>query len=363
MSTSCVDKSFFDHLKYVFKQSTIVDILWDIGYAKTWDEASLLLDNLYSERPPLADFLEWRDLRVMDEVHWYGWFIDYWMERGLMRDIFSHKITTPEHWYMLMMPTVYSRDEVAYDLVVGDQAFVPPTYDPHCINDVSGGCEPVQIISAERLIQLDIGSAETRKIAEVLMNNPKMAMYVIEEEAWDCVWEELIVKKKGLKTFIDRPNTTEHDYNFSAEMLEEMILELDRLINKYGSSDWNSKPTAIDLVGLLQEQRSSVQTEINEVTSGSRVLTENDFLGPAERKRLKIEKFEKELSKTLGDKEEIATQTRYLLKKDKEENDFNEFFKHVEKKLLQNRKIKTKSRVFKEEEKRRKLEEVMNRTF
>jgi len=72
VSTSCVDKSFFDHLKYVFKQSTIVDILWDIGYAKTWDEASLLLDNLYSERPPLADFLEWRDLRVMDEVHWYG---------------------------------------------------------------------------------------------------------------------------------------------------------------------------------------------------------------------------------------------------------------------------------------------------
>ena len=48
------------------------DILWDIGYAKTWAEASELMTNLYAERPPLDDFLAWRDLRVMDEIHWYG---------------------------------------------------------------------------------------------------------------------------------------------------------------------------------------------------------------------------------------------------------------------------------------------------
>jgi hypothetical protein len=48
------------------------DILWDIGYAKTWEEATLNLHKLYGERPPLEDFLEWRDLRVIDEVHWYG---------------------------------------------------------------------------------------------------------------------------------------------------------------------------------------------------------------------------------------------------------------------------------------------------
>ena len=46
------------------------------------EEATLNLDRLYSERPPLDDFLEWRDLRVLDEIHWYGWFIDYWMEGG-----------------------------------------------------------------------------------------------------------------------------------------------------------------------------------------------------------------------------------------------------------------------------------------
>lgn len=68
------------------------DILWDIGYAKTWDEATLNLDKLYSKRPPMEDFLAWRDERVLEECHWYSWFIDYWMESGLMRDMFTHRL-------------------------------------------------------------------------------------------------------------------------------------------------------------------------------------------------------------------------------------------------------------------------------
>jgi hypothetical protein len=46
------------------------DILWDIGYAKTFYEAYEMLDQLYAERPPLEDFVAWRDDRVMDEIHW-----------------------------------------------------------------------------------------------------------------------------------------------------------------------------------------------------------------------------------------------------------------------------------------------------
>ena len=59
-------------LKKILHQVEYHDILWDIGYAKTWEEASEELTNLYQERPPLEDFLAWRDLRVMDEIHWYG---------------------------------------------------------------------------------------------------------------------------------------------------------------------------------------------------------------------------------------------------------------------------------------------------
>eukprot|EP01082_Thalassiosira_pseudonana_P014238 g12977.t1 g12977 contig7:587793-589625(-) len=182
------------------------DFLWDIGYAKTWDDANEYLENLYNERPPIEDFYAWRDDRVMDEAHWYGWFIDYWMEGGLQRDIFTHEITTDKHWQMLMRPEVYHRSELEYDLVVGADTVVTPNYDSHCGNgEISGGCQPVAVISAEKLRDYDEGPTETEAIAKVLLNSPKMSPYVIASEAWNCIWEELIVNKRGLKTVSDRP--------------------------------------------------------------------------------------------------------------------------------------------------------------
>lgn len=143
-----------------------------------------------------------------------------------MRDYFTHKITTPEHWKseyyvsgllirhcesislillllvsVLMMPTVYTSGELDYDLVVGADTVVEPSYDPHCANgEISGGCRPVLVVSAEVLRDYTDGPGETEKIANLLINNAKMAPYVIENEAWDCVWNELIVNGKGLKT-------------------------------------------------------------------------------------------------------------------------------------------------------------------
>jgi len=306
------------------------DILWDIGYAKTWDEATLNLQNLYSAPPPKEDFLAWRDLRVMDEVHWYGWFIDYWMEGGLMRDIFTHKITTEEHWNMLMMPTVYTKAELDYDLVVGKQV-VTPTYDPHCTNgEISSGCEPVAVISAERLRDYIEGPAETTKIAEVLMNNDKISKYLIDREAWDCIWDELIVKGKGLKTVYDRPGT-EESYNFSAEMLEEMIHEIDRLISKYNSSEWSSKETANRLVELISEHRLLIQAELIEVNAGVRKLSENDFLGPKEREE------RRRLSLKMKAKQSGSMNTG-----DGTKEDYSEYFHAVEKSLAKKRREKMK---------------------
>ena len=33
----------------------------------------------------------------MDGIGWYGWLIDYWMEGGIQRDNFDHKLTNAEH--------------------------------------------------------------------------------------------------------------------------------------------------------------------------------------------------------------------------------------------------------------------------
>jgi hypothetical protein len=211
---------------------------------------------------------------------------------GLYRDMFTHKITTPEHYNMLMMPFIFKREELDYDLVVGTNTVVTPSYDPHCTNgDVSGGCLPVAVISAEKLLDHSEGPAETARIANALLNNPKMSPYVIGSEAWECIWSELIIKGKGAKTVVDRPSTpyTEADYNFSAEMLEEMLVELDRLLTKYDSTDWISSDIAIRLVELLTWHRGLIQTELDELNSGRRNLSANDFLGPKERKKRRLE--------------------------------------------------------------------------
>lgn len=124
----------------------------------------------------------------MDECKWYSWFIDYWMEDGLLRDIFTHKTTTLEHWNMLMQPTAYTRAQVEYDLVVGNDTVVTPVKDPHCENgDITSGCEPVAIISAEKLTSPSEGKAETTAIANALMNDERMANYVISPQAVSCL--------------------------------------------------------------------------------------------------------------------------------------------------------------------------------
>ena len=126
------------------------------------------------------------------------WFIDYWMEGGLMRDIFTHKLTSKEHWDDLLKKPFYSRADLDYNNYVSSGTVVPPSYDPHCANgEISDGCEPVAIISADKLRDYADGPAETTKIANALMMNTKTGQFLIAQEAWDCIWKELIEHKKG----------------------------------------------------------------------------------------------------------------------------------------------------------------------
>jgi len=273
--------------------------------------------NLFASKPPVEDFYSWRDLRVMDEIQWYGWFIDYWMEGGLMRDIFTHQLTTPEHWDHLLASFSFTREELAIGNYVDEDQVVSPSYDPHCVNEVSGGCVPVSVVSADKLRDYDEGPAETAKVASVLKNDERTGQFVIEAETWDCIWSELIEKKKcvvtvhvrlccldspltqccltlslplranrGPKVIDDRPGYSGIiDMYFSQEMLDEMLGELDRLITKYSGPAWSDTPTAVRLVSILQEHYALIQIEKHEVLTGVRKLQSNDFLGSHERER------------------------------------------------------------------------------
>ena len=210
-----------------------------------------------------------------------------------------------------MEPTGYEKEDLAYDIVVGNDTVVTPSYDPHCTNgDMTDGCEPVAVLSGEklRITDSDAGKAETTAIANTLIKDSRMGQYVIDQSTWDCIWEELIVTGRGARTVFDRPHA-EIEYNFSAEvrthgsksfnilagpsltfcaclqMLETMLQELDYLIDKYSSPEWSSKATANRVVELVSEHRALVQTELDEVNSGVRKLKDTDFLGPRERAR------------------------------------------------------------------------------
>ena len=87
---------------------------------------------------------------------------------------------------------------------------------------------------------------------------------------------------------MDREGYTERNYNFSEEMLEEMIQEYNRLIEKYSSDDWSSTPQAGTLVDLFMDHHSWILQELSEVHSGTRLLSDHDFLGPRERQKRKI---------------------------------------------------------------------------
>jgi len=260
------------------------NIMWDLGFKDTYEEVLKYQDNLYAGRPPVDLFLSWRDQQVLDEIHWSTFFTDYWMEEGLIRDVLTHNITTLQHWKMLLNPGNLSPTERSYKTVIGNKV-VTPSYDPNCVNKMSGGCHPVAVISANRLIRNSTGPAEARKIAQTIQGKPGISDFLAPENEWECLWAELIVHKKGVKTSLVRGGR-ERKYNFSEEMLGEMINEYNRLITKYSSAEWNWRQTSQDLVQYYKEHLVTIEQELVEVQTGVRVLTQYDFLGPATRKMM-----------------------------------------------------------------------------
>lgn len=101
---------------------------------------------------------------------------------------------------------------------------------------------------------------------------------------------------------------------------------------------------------LLQEHRGLLQTELSEVTLGARVLTKHDFLGPTERKKMKIEAIEKELANTLVDKNNIAEEARTRHLANEVNADYSQFYRQVELKLLDDRRSNIKANVLKDVE-------------
>ena len=260
-----------------------------------------------------------------------------------MRDWDTKELVTASHWYLTQSPDFFHQhaDGDDYSEVVGDNPDNIPAYDQRCTL-ITTGCEPVAVISGDRLQDPSKGYIENRKIGKILQGLKGISNFLVPESIWDCLWDELYIHKKGQKTFLDRIGIESREYKFSEEFLTKMTDEINHLVNKYSSAEWSSKETAKSLVSMLKDHKLELQEEIVQVKAGIRTLREEDFLGPETRKALK----EKNMKENLPEVRDLLAPN---------DEDYDGFFKALDKKMV-NARIQMKKKAVRDElERRRRL--------
>ena len=249
-------------------------------YAKTWAQATAMIPNLYKGTIFEVLYNSWRDERTMDEIGWYGWLIDYWMEGGILRDYFDHKLTTKAHWDRLRAPELWTYGELQWDYnnCETDGPITEISYDEVCDPAVTAECKPKVIISAERLMDNSTGYEENRKIAMLLNETGGVQDFLTNETSWDCIYDVLINDNPlgeapgESDEYIDyraREGIIDRKHHVSTRHLTKMVKQLTRLITKYSSNDeetgidWISNPQAQFLVELFTEHRAEIQEELD----------------------------------------------------------------------------------------------------
>lgn len=227
-----------------------------LHFSTNYEEAALYRDLPYldvDER--IADFETWCNNKVLGEIKRYGWFIDFWMEGGLLRDSSTNDIISQTHWGMLREPLAWTQSQVEAQHEADVLAGITPTYDAHC-QQITGGCAPIAVIDADAVVNSILGPQESRRIALLLNNTAGVKNYLIDEDAWECIWEELIVNDKN--PGYTRLEYIEGHYHLAPELLLAMNHEIIRLTTKYGGEEWEGNEVAARLVDILNIHRTEI---------------------------------------------------------------------------------------------------------
>ena len=124
---------------------------------------------------------------------------------------------------------------------------------------------------------LDIAHAEHRKIGTLLSQTGGVKDHLIDEDAWDCLYDLIIgnndngtadVNLTGYDDYRAREGVATRKHVVSTRHLNKMVQQLTRLINKYSvfdtetNIDWSISEQAQFLVEILTEHRTEIQEEL-----------------------------------------------------------------------------------------------------
>jgi len=221
---------------------TYMFLLHEIQYSNGWLTSHLNIPNTFTTRPSVDEWETFKRDRFIREVNSWSWHLEYWMDNGLLRDIFTHDLTSPEYMDGIMNPSIYTQAEL--ESFQRGLSVVNATFDKHCVEDAEGVegdmpyCMPVAIVSYEKLMQESTGPTEVGKLAAVIQN--QASMNVAGESLWECVWRKVVIEKDtGVRVDSDRDgpeSPTMDSYSFTTEEVETIIGELERLKEKYSTS-------------------------------------------------------------------------------------------------------------------------------
>lgn len=202
------------------------------------------------------------------------------INQGILRDYFDHKITTPEHWALLRAPELWTYGELQWDVNNCPESDGPIeiSYDEVCDPSVTADCKAKIVISAERFMANETGKIENAKLGRLLNETAGVSDYLVNETAWDCIWDNLIGNNPdgespgeadGYIDYRHRDDIETRSHRVSTRHLTKMTMQLTRLINKYSSLDtetgidWTISEQAQFLVEILTEHRAEIQDELD----------------------------------------------------------------------------------------------------
>jgi len=232
---------------------TYMFLLHEINYSTNWLDSYTSLDRTFTLRPDVSEWENFKDARFFREIHSWSWHLEFWMENGLYRDLFTHDLTSSKKMDALMNPSIYTEAELIEFENDGNIDDIDATWDAHCNKgrDITD-CRPVAMVSYEKLIDPSTGPVEIGKMAAVIQGKP--GIDVVQEDAWQCVWNKVValketgVRLEGDREGADRPGMEE--YIYSEEEVMIIIGELNRLRTKYSSPTWQA---AALMSGILVE--------------------------------------------------------------------------------------------------------------